>query len=91
MQIEQIFPDLVCNNLWQAALLRIELFVTGRTIPFNSRWEDPAEPFQIAERRRKANSQKGQKAQKGAERTNRPNCSDPGPVAAGWRLWSTGG
>ena len=32
---------------------------------------------------RKANSQKGKKAQKGAERTNRPTCSDPGPVAAG--------
>jgi hypothetical protein len=35
-QIEQIFPDLVCNYLWQAALRRIELFVAGRTMPFNS-------------------------------------------------------
>jgi hypothetical protein len=35
-QFEQIFPDLVCNYLWQAALRRIELFGIGRAIFFKS-------------------------------------------------------
>lgn len=36
VQFEHILADSVCNNLVKAALRRIELFVAGRAMLFNS-------------------------------------------------------